>query len=164
MRIAFVLAYVFYRWQTILEFTQVGLQMYGLSDVNPSGAITVISAILATLLIGVILMAVLPFLVNTFLNISHFYTVPRAEYVLLVNMFFALYYFICGALNLVNLFTPILIIWGEKLFPFITATGCIIWFYSVTRKLYFNDTTEKFYFRSMAILYFVCAFVFGVVL
>ena len=164
VRIAFVLAYAFYRWQTILEFTQVGLQMYGMTGIDVSGPIGIISAVVATLLIGVIVMAILPLLVNAFLNFSRFYNVPRAEYGLLVNLFFAMYYFICGALSLVNLITPILLIWGEKLFPFIAGTGCMIWFYAVTRKLYFNDATEKYYFRNMAILYFVVAVVFGVVL
>ena len=162
-RIAFVLAYVFYSWQKTLATTELALQMYNFTP-NMSSSHTVVVAILSSLLMGAILMFLVPVVANVFLNISRFYNVPRAEYCLIAHLFFTLFYLVCGALNLVNLITPLLLVWGEKLFPFISATGCMIWFYAVTKRLYFNDATAKYYFRNLAILYFVVAFVFGVIL
>lgn len=139
------------------------LSMYG-TVLNVSDTYMLIVSIFSSLFIGVVLMFLVPFVANVFLNFSRFYNIPRAEYSLIVLMFFALYYLVCGVLSLVHLFTPLLLTWGEKLFPFITATGCVIWFYAVTKKLYFNDVTARFYFRNLAIVYFVVAIVFGVVL
>ena len=139
------------------------LSMYG-TVLNVSDTYMLIVSIFSSLFIGVVLMFLVPFVANVFLNFSRFYNVPRAEYSLIVLLFFALYYLVCGVLSLVHLFTPLLLTWGEKLFQFITATGCVIWFYAVTKKLYFNDVTARFYFRNLAIVYFVVAIVFGVVL
>lgn len=163
VRIAFVLAYVFYNWQNTLATTQVMLSMYG-TVVNLPGAYVFIITIFSSLLIGIALMFLVPFVAGFFLNFSRFYNVPRAEYSLIVHVFFTLYYFVCGALSLVHLFTPLLLTWGAKMFPFLVATGCVIWFYAVTKKLYFNDATAQYYFRNLAIVYFVVAIVFGVVL
>ena len=163
VRIAFVLTYVLYSWQNILATTKLMLSMYG-SQINISDTYALVMAIFASLLLGVVIMFLVPFVANVFLNFSRFYNIPRAEYGLIVHMFFALFYFVCGVLSLVHLLTPLLLTWGEKLFPFLAATGCIIGFYAVTKKLYFNDVTAKYYFRNLAILYFVFAIVFGVVL
>lgn len=163
VRIAFVLTYVLYSWQKTFATTQTVLSMYGLMN-YATGASVLIMEIFISLIIGIVLMFLMPFVANTFLNFSRFYNVPRAEYCLLVHLFFTLFYLICGVLNLVNLITPLLLVWGEKLFPYLAATGCVIWFYAVTKKLYFNDVTAKFYFRNLAIVYFVFAFLFGVVL
>ena len=163
VRIAFVLAYVLYSWQNILATAQMVQSMYG-TMLNASDAYVLLIAFFAALLIGVVLVFIVPLVANVFLNISRFYNVPRAEYGLITLMFFALFYFVCGLLSLVNLVTPLLLTWGEKMFTFIVATGCVIWFYAVTKKLYFNDATSQYYFRNMAIVYFVFAFVFGVLL
>ena len=163
IRIAFVLAYVLYSWQDILGNTQLALQLYG-SVLNISYTYALVVAIFATVSIGVGLMFLVPFVAGVFLNFSRLYSVPRAEYGLLAHLFFTLYYLVCGLLSLVNLFTPLLLTWGEKLFKFIVATGCLIWFYAVTKKLYFNDATAQYYFRNLVIVYFVLAVLFGVVL
>ena len=163
VRIAFVLAYVLYSWQNILATTQLMMQMYGMTT-HASGVYVLLMSIFVSLLIGVVIMFLVPFLANTFLNFSRFYNVPRAEYGLIVHVFFTIFYFACGALSLLHLITPILLTWGEKMFPFIAATGCMIGFYAVTKKLYFNDVTSWYYFRNLAIVYFVFAFIFGVVL
>ena len=163
IRIAFVLAYVLYSWQDILGNVQLVLQLYG-STLNISYEYALVAAIFASIFIGVALMFIVPFVANVFLNFSRLYSVPRAEYGLLAHLFFTLYYFVCGLLSTVNLFTPLLLTWGEKLFPFVVATGCLIGFYAVTKKLYFNDATALYYFRNLAIGYFVFAVLFGVVL
>ena len=131
---------------------------------NVSDAYMIVIAIFSSLLIGVVLMFLVPFVAKVFLNFSRLYNVPHAEFALLAQMFFALFYFVSGLLSLVNLFTPLLLTWGEKLFPFIVGTGCVIGFYAVTKKLYFNDVTALYYFRNLAIVYFVFTVVFGVVL
>ena len=163
IRIAFVLAYVLYSWQNILATTQMMLSSYGYG-INLPDAYILVVAIFSSLLIGVALMFLVPFAAKLFLNFSSFYNVPRAEYSLLVHLFLTIYYFVCGLLSLIHLFTPLLLTWGDKLFPFITATGCLIWFYVVTKKLYFNDAVAVYYFRNLAIVYFIVALIFGVVL
>ena len=159
VRLLFVLGYVLYSWQdsfTAVELTADQLKEMGLT-MTSSLALT--TAFMTSALIGVALMFIVPWLASLFLNLSKFYNVPHAEYRLLVHVFVSLYYLVCGALKLINVFTPILLTWGAVLFPFLTSLGCIIWFYAVTSKLYFNDTTKPFYFRNMAIAYFVIAFV-----
>lgn len=164
IRILFVLGYVFYSWQdnlTAAELTKI--QLYDMGVIL-TGSQTLLTALLVAALFGVALVFLVPWFAKLFLNASKFYSVPQAEYCLLVHVFFTLYYFVCGALKLVNVFTPILLAWGAVIFPFLVSLGCVIWFYKVTSDLYFNDATRPFYFRNMAILYFVCAFLFGVVL
>ena len=164
VRIAFVLAYVLYSWQTSLSVTEMTIaQMSYLGTGNFSEAYTLVMSLFVSASLGVGLMFLLPLLARTFLNVSRFYNVPHAEYTLLAHVFFTLYFVVCGALRLVNVFTPLLLVWGEVLFPVVVGTACAIWFYAVTSKLYFNDVTKPFYFRNMAIVYFVCVVV-GVVL
>ena len=118
IRIAFVLCYVLYSWQDILGNTHLVLTMYG-HALNLSDSYALVTAIIASLLIGVVLVFLVPFVANVFLNFSRLYNVPRAEYGLLTHLFFTLYYFVCGVLSLINLFTPLLLTWSEKLFPFV---------------------------------------------
>ncbi|MCH5156431.1 MAG: hypothetical protein J1G02_00970 [Clostridiales bacterium] len=163
IRIALVLAYVLYTWHDILGNTQLVMQMYG-STLNIPYAYALVMAIFVSLAIGVAIMFIVPFVAGLFLNYSRIHNVPRAEFGLLANLFFTVYYVICGVFSLVNLYTPLLLTWGEKLVPFIVATGCVIGFYAVTKKLYFNNATALYYFRNLAIVYFVLAVLFGVVL
>ena len=165
VRIAFVLCFVLYSWQYSLQVTQMTIrEMSYMGFGGFSDSYTLLMAIFVSSALGVGLMFLTPFLARTFLNISRFYSVPRAEYGLLSLVFVTLYLLVCGLLKLINVFTPLLLVWGEVLFPFLISLGCVIWFYAVTSKLYFNDVTKPFYFRNMAIVYFVCTVVFGVVL
>lgn len=152
IRLAFVLTFTFSTWQASLAATVIYL-----------GEPSLWMALMSSALLGVILMFLVPFVASTFLNVSRFYNVPRAEYGLLALLFFSLYYLACGALRLVNIFTPTFLTWGEVLFPFFVSLGCVIWFYSVTKKLYFNDVTAVYYFRNLAITYLVFALLMGVV-
>lgn len=163
IRIAFVLAYMFYSWQSCLESVWLVSMQYGallhFTDVS-----AVLTALFAGLLMGVVLMFLVPFVTRLFLNYSRFFNVPRAEYALLAHLFCTIYFVICGALRMLNLITPLLLGWGATLFPFVASLCCMIWFYHVTSRLYFNDLTRPYYFRNLAIVYFVCAFVFEVLL
>lgn len=162
MRIAFVLSYVLYSWQNslyVVEMTSREMSYLNLDGLGVfSDVYNLFMAIFASAAIGVGLMFLVPFLTRTFLNVSRFYNVPRAEFGLLAHVFVTLYYLVCGALRLINVFTPLLLVWGDVLFPFLTSLGCVIWFYIVTSRLYFNDVTKPFYFRNMAVVYFVIAF------
>lgn len=164
VRILFVLGYIFYSWQDSLVSVQLSMYQLNAMGIALTSAQELLVALMTSTLLGVGLMFLVPWLASVFLNMSKFYAVPHSEYRLLVHVFFTLFYFVCGALKLVNIFTPLLLTWGATLFPFLVSLGCVIWFYSVTSNLYFNDVTKPFYFRNMAILYFVCAFVFGVLL
>lgn len=161
IRIAFVLAYIFYSWQTCLESVE-AVASYG--TFNLTDALALATALFTSLIIGIVLMFLVPWLTGLFLNTSRFYNVPRAEYALLAHVFCTIYFAACGVLKLINLFTPLLLIWGGVLFPFVVALGCVIWFYHVTSQLYFNELTRPYYFRNVAIVYFVCAVLFEVVL
>lgn len=163
VRIAFVLAYLFYAWQDCLASVQLVSSQYG-SLLNFNGTLIVVTALFTGLIIGVVLMALVPLITRLFLNYSRFYNVPRAEYALFAQLFFTVYYLVCGALRLINLITPAMLVWGGVIFPFVVSLGCVIWFYHVTSQLYFNDLTRPYYFRNLAIVYFVCALVFGVLL
>lgn len=156
--IFFVLAYILYSWQSSLAVTTLTLQQ------SLSGQYNLWIALFSSALLGVLLLFLVPVVSNFIINRSHFYTVPRAEYGLLAQLFFALYFLICGALRIINLFTPILLVWGEILFPVIVSLGCIIWFYSLTAKLYFNDQTKPYYFRTLAITYLILLVVAEVLL
>ena len=163
VRIAVVLTYVLYSWQRVLATARLMTTMYDFAA-GMSDTYMLVVSIFSAMLIGVAIMFLAPLIANVFLNVCRIYSVPRAEYGLIALVFLGLFYLVCGVLSLVNLITPIFLIWGERLFPFVAATGCLIGFYAVTKKLYFNDATAKYYFRNMAIVYFVVAFVFGVLL
>ncbi len=150
-RIFFVLSFVFANWQNSLTATVLVLGVPNL------WLAFVVSAVL-----GVAIMFLLPVLVNLALNIAKIYTVPRAEYCLLAHTFFAIGYVICGLLSLVNLFTPLLIVWGGVLFPFISSLIAAILFFKVTAKLYFNDVTVLNYFKVFAIVYLIIVLVLEV--
>ena len=158
IRILFVLAYTLYSWQTSLSVTtlMLGQQM--------TGNYNLVVALLTSMILGTVIMFLVPIVTNVFLNYSRFYTVPRAEFALLAHLFFTIYFAICGVLKLINLFTPLLLVWGEILFPVLVSLGCIIWFYSVTTKLYFNNQTKPYYFRSLTIAYIILIVVAEVLL
>lgn len=153
IRILFVVTFVLYSWQMSLSATVLFMAQ---SDLW--------LALTTSLVLGVIVMFLVPIFVNIFLNASRFYTVPRAEYCLLTHLFCSIFFGICGVLKLINLLTPLLLLWGEVLIPVIVSLGCVIWFYRVTSKLYFNDVTTVYYFRNLAVIYLVLVLVMGVTL
>lgn len=157
VRIAFVLAFVLYSWQTSLA---VATMMTG----QVSGQYNLLMALLSSALLGTGIMFLVPLIANVFLNYSRFYTVPRAEYGLLTLLFFTLYFAACGLLKLINLFTPLLLVWGDVLFPVLVSLGCVIGFYAATAKLYFNNQTKPYYFRNLAIAYVILIVVAEVLL
>jgi len=162
IRILFVLTFVFCNWQ---EFLGVVVSMNGVfasGGVAFSGSVKLFLALMSAALLGTILMFVVPLLANLFLNVAKIYSVPRAEYCLLVHLFCSIGFLICGLLNLINLFTPVLLVWGGVIFPFAVAAGCSFAFYKVTAKLYFNDVTVVNYFKYSLIAFAVLAFLLEV--
>lgn len=156
IQLAFVIAYVFYSWQECIATAQLIL--------STTNSMLVLVGIFASMLMGIILMFLVPFAAGLFLQASRFYNIPRAEYGLLAQLFCIFYYLLCGAFRLLNLATPLLLNWGQVLFPFAVSLCCVVGFYRVTSQLYFNDVTRPYYFRNMAIVYFVCAVAFEVLL
>ena len=142
--VAFVLTYAFSAWQRALGVTLIVL-----------GNTNIWFALLSVLIVGVLFLFLVPFLVNTYLNVSRIFSVPRAEYVLLVRAFFALGFLLVGLLNLVNLFTPLFVTWGNIVFPPLVLTVCTVIFFRITSKKYFNDVTKTYYFKSMLIAWLI---------
>ena len=162
IRILFVLSYVLNGWQASLAVATLLLEQ--MTGVQMSGQYNLWVALTASALLGTMFMFIVPFVCNIFLNYSRFYSVPRAEFSLLAHLFFGIYFAICGVLKLVNLFTPILLVWGDILFPVLASLGCVIWFYVVTAKLYFNNQTKPYYFKNLAIAYLILIVVAEVLL
>lgn len=150
-RVLFVAAYVFSRWQSGLSATLLLL-----------GKTNWLLAIASLLLIGVILMVLLPLVVDVLLGVARIYTVPKAEYNLLALIFCGLGFLLLGLLNLVNLFTPLLLTWGGILFPLVSTLAAAVGFYAVTSKLYFNDLTRAHYFKVLALFTLIFIVVFEV--
>lgn len=153
VKIFFVLAVMLSTWQTSL-----GILYYAfpaelasvLSGLNSAAKLAI--ALLSSGIIGVILMFITPFFANLFLNACKIYSVPRAEYCLIVNLYCAIGFFINGLLNLINLITPIFMVWGGVIFPVVITIGCFISFYFVTSKMYFNDVTQVYYYKCLLIV------------
>lgn len=153
VRIFFVLAVVLATWQTSLgtvNYMYLGVSTDFLAQLNGSEKLVI--ALLSSMIMGVILMFLTPLLTGLFLNISKIYSVPRAEYCLLANLFCAIGFFISGILGLINLITPIFMLWGSIIFPFVITLGCFVAFYTVTARLYFNDVTRVHYFKCLLVL------------
>lgn len=159
VRIFFVLAVVLSTWQDMLGavnyYTVSGFMQFGNMQelmVGLSGAAKLLIALTSSLIVGIALMFLTPFLANVFLNVSKIYSVPRAEYCLLVNLYCALGFFVNGLLNLINLLTPVFMVWGGVIFPFLITLGGFVSFYLVTSKLYFNDVTKVHYFKCLSVV------------
>ncbi|MCM1289299.1 MAG: hypothetical protein NC132_01415 [Corallococcus sp.] len=150
-RIFFVLSFVFANWQRYLSATVLVL-----------GRSSLWLGLAAAFLVGVIFSFILPLLINLVLNWAKLFSVPRAEYGLFGVLFATLGMFICGLLNLVNLFTPLFAVWGSVIFPFIALTISLLCFYKVTSRLYFNDVTRVYYFKLCLIVYAVAVVLVGV--
>ena len=103
-------------------------------------------------------MFIAPVFTGLFLNVAKIYSVPRAEYCLLVNLYCAIGFFINGLFGLINLITPVFMVWGSVIFPFIITLGCFISFYLVTSKMYFNDVTKVHYFKCLLVVALVVLF------
>ena len=159
VRIFFVLAVMLSTWRNMLgtlNYLYVGAMQDYITQLN--GASKLFIALASSALAGVILMFITPFLTGLFLNVSKIYSVPRAEYCLLVNMFCAIGFFVNGLLDLINLITPVFMVWGGVIFPFVITLGCFVAFYLVTSKMYFNVMTKVHYFKCLLIVALVVLF------
>lgn len=154
IRVLFVLTYVFMRWQDYLGSAYI-MDLSAITGGYISGTAKLLLALFSAAFMGTVLMFLLPLLVNIILNIARFYSIPRAEYCLLAHLYCTIGFFVCGALNLINIITPVFLVWGSVIFPFIVTVGCFISFYLATAKLYFNDVTTVHYFKHMMIVFIV---------
>lgn len=143
-RILFVITFVFAHWQVGLTAT-----LYVLNQPNWLLAIAVLA------LLGTGLMFLLPFLTSVLLGWSRIVSVPVSEFILLAHAFCTLGFLLLGLLNLINLATPLVLVWGAKLFPLVATLVSAGLFYLATSKLYFNDVTRVHYFKMYAIFFLV---------
>ena len=159
VRILFIATYVFFEWQNAISASEIVLSRYGMSQ-----DYSVLLSILTSLILGLILQFLVPVLCNAFLNIAKIHTVPVSEYTLLAVLHFVLFFLVVGTFRIVNIFTPIFSVWGDIIIRFVVALGCGILFYGVTQKLYFNDVTTPYYFKTFGIVFIVVATILGVIL
>lgn len=150
-RILFVVTYVLSHWQLGLAAT---LQVLGETNW--------LLAVVTLAVLGTAWMFLLPVLVKFLLNTARIVSVPLSEFTLFAHLFCSLAFVVLGLLNLVNLFTPLLVVWGQKLFPFVAALVASVAFYATTSKLYFNDATRPHYFKMFAIYFLVFVLVIEV--
>ena len=165
IRVFFVLSVVLATWQDMLGavnyYTVNSLAQLGnMQDimVNLNGSAKLVIALMSSTIVGVALMFLTPFLAGVFLNVAKIYSVPRAEFCLLVNLYCSLGFFVIGLINLINLITPVFMVWGSVLFPFLITLAGFISFYLTTVKLYFNDVTKVHYFKCLAFVALVVLF------
>lgn len=156
VRIFFVLAVMLSIWQEMLGYVQYSsaILIGNMQEVvaQMDGTAKLASALVSSAVVGVALMFLVPALAGLFLNVCRIYTVPRAEFSLLVNLFCSIGFFINGLLNLINLITPVFMVWGDVIFPFIITLCGFISFYFVTAKMYFNDVTKVHYFKCLSVV------------
>ena len=88
IRLALVLSYILYSWQSSLGVAAVIVGQ--MTAVPVTGTYALFVALITSALIGVLIMFLTPLISQLFLNYSHFYSVPRAEYRLLTMAFFTL--------------------------------------------------------------------------
>lgn len=151
VRILFVSGYMFCTWQKYLASTIALLQTTNLPI-----------ALFTSALVAFIMSILIPLLAGFLLNWCKFYNVPSAEYGLVALLFCAIGFWVNGLLNLINLFTPVFLVWGRVLFPFVVSTLCALWFFKVTADMYFHDVNLPYYYRYCVIVYFVCELILGV--
>lgn len=160
VRIFFVLAVILSTWQSMLgtvNYAYMGAMQQYVNQLN--GTVKLLIALTSSAIAGVVLMLITPLLTGLFLNVSKIYSVPRAEYCLLVNLYCALGFFVNGLLNLINLITPVFMVWGGVIFPFVITLGVFVSFYLVTSKMYFNDVTKVHYFKCLLVVALIVLFV-----
>lgn len=142
VRILFVITYVLANWQVGLTAT---LQVLGETNWLLAAVVLVV--------LGTVFMFLLPLVVSMFLGIAKIVSLPIAEYNFFAHLFCSVGFAILALLNLVNLFTPLMVVWGLYLFPFVATLVAAICFYAVTSKLYFNDATRPHYFKTFSLFF-----------
>lgn len=150
VRIIFVLTYGFAKWRE--SSILIGQLVTGTNE-----WLVMLFCILASIFV----MFLVPFVVNAVLNVAKLYNIPRGEYCLLVLVAMSLYYLLNGIFGLVNLFTPLMIVWIGTLAPFVSLLICAVTFYKVTASMYFNDVSRVYYFKVCGITTLI---IFGVML
>ena len=154
VRVFYVLAVVLATWQSMLGtvyYAYFGPTQELLVQFNASFKLVI--ALMSSTVAGVVLMFITPYIAQLFLNVTKIYSVPRAEFCLLVNLYCAVAFLLIGILNFINLITPLFIVWGGVLFPVLITIGCFASFYAVTAKMYFNDVTRVHYFKCLLVVF-----------
>ncbi len=153
VRVMLVLCYAFASWRMVYQ-TLLYSQFSDFAVIQGSSAVLV--AVLSALIYGVLVQFIATWVSSVFVNVSGF-ALPRAEYGFWVKLFVAAYYFVLGCLDIINLFTPVAIVWLSTVVSFIVFTACSAGFYFVTKKVYFNSENAARYFCKVSIVYVIFA-------
>ena len=100
---------------------------------------------------GAVVAVIAHFIAKLYLRMTRLHTVPVREFSLFSTLAYTLYYVLLALLNLIILVAPTFLVWGSVIFPVVSALASGAAFYLVTSKLYFNDVTRAYYFKTMAI-------------
>lgn len=146
IRLLFVATFIFANWQ---------LTVSACVMILGAPSLGVIIGSIATM--AVMVTVLLPVITNLLLNMYGIHTVPRNEYILLTFFFFSMGCLLQGLLNLLVMALPYAGSWIIILSRFFGSVLSWVLLYAVTSKLYFNDVNRKYYFRAMAIMFFVFA-------
>lgn len=150
-KVFYVASFVLANWFRMSSAT---LYVYG----KPNLLLTIFSTLIAAL----IFVFLLPVLIRWFLRLSRFINVPQNEYPLIALLFFTIYNLVYGGMTFIQLATPLYIVWGNLVAHLLVGTLCFVGFYKVTANLYFNDVTKPYYFKTIAIAYFIVMLFGGV--
>ncbi len=159
-RVLFIVTMTFsLSWRFCAQIPVLGLY---LTDIDSS--MLVPACIFSAMLVAVIAHFLVPLACNIFLTYSRIHSVPIAEYVVLAFACCSCGFLISGAFNALAYFVPSLSVWISGLVQPIVMLACLILFYFVTERLYFNDVTAATYFKSYAVLTLVIVVIAGVLL
>ena len=152
-KVLLICTYVFANWKS---FAGVMTALTGSAKIS--------TTLLGCAISGVIVAVVAHFLPKLYLRFAKIYTVPVDEFCLFSTLAWAAYCLMLGLLNLIYLLAPTFVVLGSVVFPVVSALTAGVCFYAVTSKLYFNDVTRQYYFRSIGIVILALAvFAGGVV-
>ncbi len=145
---AYVLLYVFAMWRVSQSFlTAYGEQL----AIVP----TIWTALLVSLLAGIIALIFIPFFTGFILNFLRFFFLPRQEFALIVVIFLAIKNLILGALNCLYFITPVIMAWGQIAFPVLAFLISGILFFITVKKCYLNNKTSLHFFKTLVIFFCV---------
>lgn len=153
VRVLLALSCAFASWRTAYQ-TLLYSQFSDFAVIQGSSAVYV--ACLTALVSGVLAQFIAAWLSNLFVTANGF-TVSRSEFGFWVKLFVTAYYFTLGALDLINLFTPLAVVWLATAVPFVVLTACFVGFYVVTKRLYFSDDDAPRYFYRLSLIYVIFA-------
>lgn len=141
VRLLFCVTYVFGCWYDIKTSCYSATIYYGI------GMTSVWLCLLVGILSAIIWLVILNVLVRMLLRALSIYGLPSNEFAVVVTFFFSFYYLLLGLFYLFALITPVILVWGQILFPVVSTLIASMLFFFAIRKLYLNTTTSPRMFK-----------------